>query len=69
MRNQANWERIVRVVLGVVLVGVGFGVLSSPWSWIVIAVGAVALVTGLVGYCPAWSVFGIRTNGADATKS
>jgi hypothetical protein len=24
-------------------------------------VGAVALITGLVGYCPAWSIFGINT--------
>ena len=62
MRNQANWERIVRVVLGVALVAVGFGVVSSPWNWVVVIVGAVALVTGLVGYCPAWAVFGINTN-------
>jgi hypothetical protein len=23
--------------------------------------GAVALVTGAIGYCPAWSIFGINT--------
>lgn len=69
MKNQASWERIVRVVLGVVLVGVGLGVFDSPWSWIAAAIGAVALVTGLVGYCPAWAVFGIRTNGSEVSKS
>jgi len=69
MKNQANWERIVRVGVGVVLVGVGFGVFSSPWNWISIAIGAVALVTGLVGYCPAWAVAGFSTNDAGSDKS
>lgn len=29
----------------------------TPWAWL----GLVPLLTGLVGYCPAYALFGIRT--------
>ncbi|WP_241801636.1 YgaP family membrane protein [Acidithiobacillus caldus] len=30
---------------------------KTPWGWI----GLLPLVTGLVGFCPAYALFGIRT--------
>jgi len=68
MKNQASWDRIVRVVGGVALVGLGIGVFASPWSWIAAIVGAVFLVTGIVGVCPIYSLLNLRTNGGEASS-
>ena len=52
--NESRDDRILRVVLGVVLIGLGgVGLLSIP--------GVIALVTGVVGFCPLYKVLGIST--------
>lgn len=52
--NESKDDRILRVVLGVVLIGLGgVGWLSIP--------GVIALVTGLVGFCPLYKVLGLST--------
>ena len=67
MVNEAGWDRVARVVLGVVLLVVGFGVLDGTLGVVVGVVALVPLLTGLVGWCPLYSVLGIRTNKADRT--
>ena len=69
MVNEAGWERIARIVLGVVLLIVGFGVMDGTAGVIVGIVGFVPLLTGLSGWCPLYSLFGFRTNKthSDAT--
>ncbi len=60
--NEANWDRIVRVVLGVVLLYLGFGgVVTGALGVIFDVVGVLALVTGLVGFCPAYWLFKFST--------
>jgi hypothetical protein len=67
MRNGASWDRIVRVVGGVVLIGLGLGgVIVSPWGWVAAVVGAVYLVTGIVRFCPIYAALRLRTNGDEA---
>ena len=56
-RNEHTIDRIVRVVLGVVLFIAAF----ATSSWILGVVGLIALVTGLVGFCPLYAVFGFST--------
>lgn len=63
--NEAGWDRIARVVLGVVLLVVGFGVLGGTGGTVLGVVGLIPLLTGLVGYCPLYSVFHLRTNRQD----
>ena len=67
--NEAGWERVARIVLGVALLFVGFGVMDGTAGAIVAIVGFVPLLTGLSGWCPLYSLFGFRTNAApgDAT--
>ncbi len=67
MKNEASWDRIARVVGGVVLIGLGLGgVIASPWGWVAAAVGGVFLATGIMGWCPIYAVLHLRTNGGDA---
>jgi len=60
--NEANWDRIVRVVLGSVLLYLGLGgVVSSALGIVLGIVGAILLLTGVVGFCPLYSVFKFGT--------
>jgi hypothetical protein len=50
-------DRVLRVVVGLGILSLAFVGPQSPWGY----VGLVPLITGLVGYCPAYSLLGIRT--------
>lgn len=55
--NVGTIDRVLRVAAGCMLVALAFAEKIGPWGYI----GIVPLVTGLVGNCPAYSLFGIRT--------
>lgn len=57
MRNEGTIDRVLRVIVGLVLVALAYTGKFAPWGWI----GVVPLLTGLIGYCPAYSLLGIRT--------
>jgi len=61
--NVGQTERTIRVVVGVVVVGVGM-VYQSWWG----AIGLVPLATGLTGWCPPYALLGISTCKAAAPK-
>jgi hypothetical protein len=60
--NESNLDRIIRVVVGIVLLGLYFtGVVSGGLGVLFIILGAIALVTGVVGFCPLYMLFKINT--------
>lgn len=69
MRNEGTVDRAVRVVVGVALLVIGFAAVGGTAGTIIGIVGLVPLLTGLVGWCPLYSVFGIRTTEAAETRS
>lgn len=60
--NEGSLDRIIRVVLGIVLLGIVFVGPKTMWGLI----GLVPLVTGLVGMCPIYRILGISTCPAKA---
>lgn len=58
--NMGKIDRIIRVILGVLLVGSVFYALQHPIGWI----GVILVVTGIVGICPLYSLLGINTKSA-----
>lgn len=58
-KNEGTVDRVVRVVVGAALIGLVFYGPQTVWGW----VGLVPLVTGLVGNCPVYSLFGINSCG------
>jgi len=58
--NVGKTDRIIRVILGVLLIGNVFFALKNPIGW----VGVILLVTGIVGICPLYSLLGINTKSA-----
>ena len=59
MVNEGTIDRAIRGVVGLALIAVVFIGPQTPWGWI----GVVPLVTGLIGWCPAYSLFGLNTRG------
>ena len=70
IRNVGGMEKVVRLVVGGFLV-LGAFLLDLPtWGTTAMSViGGIALATGAMGYCPAWSVFGINSCQANSTPS
>ena len=61
--NEAGWDRIVRVIIGIVLLVLTFtGTVSGAFGTVLMVVGFVALLTGIIGVCPAYMLFKVRTN-------
>jgi hypothetical protein len=55
--NEGKVDRVLRVIVGVVLISLVFVGPKTMWGWI----GLVPLVTGLVGTCPLYTLFGMQT--------
>ena len=58
--NMGKVDRIIRIVLGVLLVGSVFYALQNPIGWI----GVILIVTGIAGICPLYSLLNINTKSA-----
>jgi hypothetical protein len=60
-RNVSGWDRIARLVLGIVLMGVGFGAVGGPAGIAVGVLGAIITMTGLAGRSATYALFGLNT--------
>ena len=61
-QNESNVDRIIRGVLGIVLLAVAFLVVPAGTLQIVLAViGAILLITGLTGFCLIYAILGLST--------
>ncbi|MBI3777459.1 MAG: DUF2892 domain-containing protein [Gammaproteobacteria bacterium] len=55
--NVGGIDRVLRILVGIALLSLVFVGPQTAWGWI----GLLPLVTGLVGFCPAYLPFGIKT--------
>lgn len=56
-KNVGGADKIIRIVAGAALIGLTLAGVIGVWGWI----GVVPLATGLMGWCPAYSLLGIKT--------
>lgn len=64
--NVGSADRIVRIVLGVILIAApflsGLALFANPLLiWGAVGVGAVLVLTALVRFCPLYTLFGLST--------
>lgn len=57
MRNVGGIDRVIRVVVGLALIGATLAGSIGVWGWI----GVIPLLTGLFGVCPAYKLIGLNT--------
>jgi hypothetical protein len=63
--NESTVDRIIRVVLGIVLLALYLtGVVSGALGIVFIVLGVIALVTGVIGFCPLYVLLKINTKKA-----
>lgn len=67
--NEASWDRIARVVVGVALLVPGLGIVDGGLGVFLTVVAIVPLLTGLVGWCPLYTLLRIRTNRTPDAES
>ena len=59
-KNVGTTDRILRIVLGIVLL-IGFVLYrDAPFGWVLL-IGIVPLATGLLSSCPLYSILGLST--------
>ena len=55
--NVGGIDRVLRIVAGLVLIGLTLMGTIGPWGWI----GVALLATGLLSTCPLYSIIGLNT--------
>jgi fatty acid desaturase len=61
--NESRIDRVIRVVAGIGLLAFGLLTeLAGALPWIAIGLGAILVVTGIVGFCPLYAIFKFSTN-------
>lgn len=55
--NVGGIDRILRIVLGLVLIGLTLSGAIGAWGWL----GIVPLATAAMGFCPLYTVLGFST--------
>lgn len=56
--NVGGTDKIVRIVAGVALIGLGIAGMLPLWVGLI---GIVPLATGLINWCPAYTLIGVST--------
>jgi hypothetical protein len=59
--NEGTWDRVIRILVGFALGYAAWMGWPGIISIVSLVIGAIALVTGLAGWCPAYAIFGLST--------
>ncbi len=57
IRNVGSWDRLLRIVVGAILIVMTLMGTIGIWGWI----GVIPLVTGLAARCPIYGLLGMST--------
>ncbi len=55
--NVGGADRVIRIVVGLGLIGAAASGMVGWWGWL----GIVPLATGAIGWCPPYALLGINT--------
>ena len=58
-RNVGLIDRVLRVLVGAGLIAAAL-LVDHPYAWAG-WIGVIPVLTGIVGFCPAYTLFGLRT--------
>lgn len=59
--NVGGTDRLLRVIAGLVLIGLTLMGIIGVWGWL----GLILLATGIFSFCPAYGLLGIKTCKTD----
>ena len=61
-KNVGAVDRVLRVIVGAVLIALVFVGPRTPWGWI----GLISIATALIGWCPVYCQSARKRGGSDA---
>jgi|SanBayMetagenome_1026888.scaffolds.fasta_scaffold381029_1 hypothetical protein len=62
-QNESTMDRVIRFVLGAVLVYAWYALLvTGVLATVAVVIGVVLMLTGAIGWCPLYSLFGMKTH-------
>lgn len=61
-QNESTIDRIIRVIIGFMAFTAGRFMFTGIISTVLYAIGAIALITGIIGFCGLYAILGISTN-------
>lgn len=68
--NVGGIDRMARIIGGLIVLAIGIVVpMATLWQTLLLIIGTVALVTGIIRFCPANALFGINTCGGHTRVS
>jgi hypothetical protein len=61
--NESSTDRTIRIIIGLILLALGMYEIGSSMVFgiALIIIGAIALITGITGFCGLYSILGIST--------
>jgi len=59
--NEAGWDRTARVIVGIVMILVPILFTREAFGIVIGILGLILLVTGLIGFCPLYSLLKFST--------
>jgi len=63
VKNMGSADRIIRLLVAIVLIGLyAGGILTGIWGIVSLVLAGVFILTSMVSVCPLYLPFGIRTN-------
>jgi hypothetical protein len=55
--NVGTADKVIRIILGLVLISLVFVGPKTPWGWI----GVILVATGFISFCPLYKIIGVST--------
>ena len=66
-QNESSTDRVIRFVLGAVLLYAWYAVLvTGVLATVAVVIGVVLMLTGVIGWCPLYTLFGMKTHESAA---
>jgi hypothetical protein len=68
--NESGTDRLIRIIAGVVLFMLGWGILKNNLLGIIFDIlGIILFVTGITGFCGLYKLLGISTKKEETPKA
>ena len=64
-KNMGGADRSIRILLAAVFAYLYFGgIVTGTWGLVLVILGGVFVLTSLIGFCPLYTLIGIKTCGS-----
>jgi len=61
-KNESGTDRIIRLVVGVILILLAFKTEPDKWTMVFYVAGVIAIITAATGFCALYKIFGVDTS-------